>query len=45
MMIGYARVSTDGQTWDAQHASLKAAGAETVFSEKESGANTDPLSA
>jgi DNA invertase Pin-like site-specific DNA recombinase len=39
--IGYARVSTDGQTLDAQHASLKAAGADRVYSEKISGAKTD----
>jgi DNA invertase Pin-like site-specific DNA recombinase len=41
MMIGYARVSTDGQTLDAQLASLKAAGAEKVFAEKVSGTVTD----
>jgi len=41
MIIGYARVSTDGQTLDAQQTSLKAAGAERVFAEKVSGAVTD----
>jgi DNA invertase Pin-like site-specific DNA recombinase len=33
---GYARVATDGQTLDAHVAALKAAGAERVFSEKQS---------
>ncbi len=37
----YARVSTDGQTLDAQQAALKGAGAEKVFAEKVSGAVTD----
>lgn len=37
-LIGYARVSTDGQTLDAQHASLKAAGVDKVYAEKVSGA-------
>ena len=41
MIVGYARVSTDGQTLDAQHTTLKAAGAEKVFAEKVSGAQTD----
>jgi DNA invertase Pin-like site-specific DNA recombinase len=41
MIIGYARVSTDGQTLDAQQSALKAAGAEKVFAEKISGAVTD----
>jgi DNA invertase Pin-like site-specific DNA recombinase len=39
--IGYARVSTDGQTLDAQRAALRAAGADKVFAEKVSGAKTD----
>ena len=41
MIIGYCRVSTDGQTLDAQIAELKAAGATRIFSEKRSGARTD----
>ena len=41
MIVGYARVSTDGQTLDARRATLKAAGAEKVFAEKVSGAKTD----
>jgi DNA invertase Pin-like site-specific DNA recombinase len=39
--IGYARVSTDGQTLDAQQSALTAAGCERVFAEKISGAVTD----
>ena len=39
--FGYARVSTDGQTLDAQRASLRAAGAQRIFEEKRSGAQTD----
>jgi DNA invertase Pin-like site-specific DNA recombinase len=39
--IGYARVSTDGQTLDAQQSALQSAGAERVFAEKQSGAKTD----
>ena len=41
MIIGYARVSTDGQSLEAQDAALKNAGAEKVFAEKISGAVTD----
>lgn len=40
MIVGYARVSTDGQTLDAQHAALRVAGCEKVYSEKISGAIT-----
>ncbi len=41
MIIGYARVSTDGQTLDAQVAALTAAGATKIFKEKISGARSD----
>jgi DNA invertase Pin-like site-specific DNA recombinase len=41
MIIGYARVSTDGQTLDAQQSALTVAGAERVFAEKVSGAVTE----
>jgi DNA invertase Pin-like site-specific DNA recombinase len=41
MIVGYARVSTDGQTLLAQQASLSEAGCIRVFSEKVSGAKTD----
>jgi DNA invertase Pin-like site-specific DNA recombinase len=41
MIVGYARVSTDGQTLDAQQAALKAAGVERVYAEKISGARSD----
>ena len=34
MILGYAGVSTDGQTLDAQETALRAAGAERIFSEK-----------
>ena len=40
-IYGYARVSTDGQSLEAQQAALSAAGAEKVFAEKVSGAVTD----
>jgi DNA invertase Pin-like site-specific DNA recombinase len=41
MIRGYARVSTDGQSVNAQAAQLRAAGAEIVFRETASGAKTD----
>ncbi len=41
MIYGYARVSTDGQSVAAQTAALKAAGADKVFREVASGAQTD----
>jgi DNA invertase Pin-like site-specific DNA recombinase len=41
MIAGYCRVSTDGQSLDAQLASLKAASTERIFSEKVSGARSD----
>src|SRR5262245_44756553 len=41
MIVGYARVSTDGQTLDAQQAALREAGCAKMFAEKVSGAKTD----
>ena len=40
-IVGYCRVSTDGQSLDDQIAALKAAGATKLFAEKQSGARTD----
>ena len=40
-VLGYARVSADGQTVAAQMAQLKAAGAAKVYSETASGAKSD----
>jgi DNA invertase Pin-like site-specific DNA recombinase len=42
-LYGYARVSTDGQTLEAQVSQLRAAGAEKVFREKGSGARSDRM--
>jgi DNA invertase Pin-like site-specific DNA recombinase len=41
MIYGYARVSTDGQSVDAQVKQLRAAGAEKIFRETASGAKSD----
>ena len=41
MIAGYARVSTDGQSLEAQHSALQAAGAQRLYAEKISGAVTD----
>lgn len=41
MIFGYARVSTDGQSVDAQVKQLREAGAEKIFRETASGAKTD----
>jgi DNA invertase Pin-like site-specific DNA recombinase len=41
MICGYARVSTDGQSLDAQVKQLRAAKVEKIFKETASGAKTD----
>ena len=41
MIVGYARCSSQGQSYEGQVEALQVAGAETIFSEKESGARTD----
>ena len=41
MILGYARVSTDGQSVDAQVKALRAAGAAKVWRETASGAKAD----
>jgi DNA invertase Pin-like site-specific DNA recombinase len=41
MIVGYCRVSSEGQSLDAQQSALRQAGAEKVFAEKVSGAVTE----
>jgi DNA invertase Pin-like site-specific DNA recombinase len=41
MILGYARVSTDGQSLDAQDAALREAGCERIYCEKINGAVTE----
>jgi DNA invertase Pin-like site-specific DNA recombinase len=41
MIVGYARVSTDGQSLESQQSALRQAGATQVYSEKVSGVVTD----
>ena len=44
-LLGYGRVSTDGQSLTAQVAELKAAGCTEIFKEKISGAKIGPQAA
>jgi DNA invertase Pin-like site-specific DNA recombinase len=41
VLVAYARVSTEGQTLEAQVSQLRAAGAEKIFKEKVSGAHAN----
>jgi hypothetical protein len=41
MKIGYGRVSTNGQSLEAQEAELQSAGVDKIFKEKASGAETN----
>lgn len=41
MLVGYARVSSAGQSLEVQTDALRAAGCEKLFTEKESGTSTD----
>jgi DNA invertase Pin-like site-specific DNA recombinase len=41
MIVGYARVSTDGQSLESQQSALRQAGATQVFAKKVSGVVTD----
>ncbi|MFG1361393.1 recombinase family protein [Xanthobacter pseudotagetidis] len=41
MIVGYARVSTDGQTLESQIEHLKSTGCQKIFAETASGAKTD----
>ena len=40
-LVGYERVSTDGQNLALQHVALQTAGCEKIFSDTMSGANAD----
>jgi len=41
MLVGYARVSSAGQSLEVQNDALRAAGCQKLFAEKESGTTTD----
>ena len=43
MLIGYARVSTDDQNLDLQRDALEQAGCEKIYTDQQSGANTERL--